>query len=352
MSDTGMEATPFDDDETSREQAPAPAYGRQEQPGVVLARHRELLGWSVEQVAEQLKIAPRQIVALEADNYAALPGLAVVRGFIRAYAKILKIDATPLVSMIEVETVAPKEPHHLPSDLSRKMAQSGIPVTSGQPGRVWLLAGGGVVLILALVAAAQYMGYIQPMDQWGKSKKAPADAVVTTSTSAAAPVAQAPNTTVTTLPTPAAATLTTSTAATATDSAAPAATTTVLPSVAAPGTTAATTTTAARTATTTTAALTTTTAAARTATTTPAAATSGASDIEFTVREDSWVQLKLADGTNVVSRLLKAGTTETASFDGPAVLVIGNVSGIDVKLRGEPLTIKSGKANTARINLK
>lgn len=344
MSDTtGMDATPFDD-ESGPEQASSPSYGRKDKPGAVLARHREMLGWSVEHVAEQLKMAPRQVVALEADDYAALPGLAVVRGFVRAYAKILKIDAAPLTAMIEVEAVAPSVPHHLPSDLSRKMAQSGIPVTSGQPGRIWLLAGGGVVLILALVAAAQYMGYIQPMDQWVKSQPAPASAVATAPSGTTvhalpSPVAQAPNAAVTTLPPPAA----TSTATPA------AATTSVTP--AAPATTAA--------AATTTAAPTTTIAAARTATTTTttttaAAAPSGsAGDVEFTVREDTWVQLKLADGTNVVSRLLKAGAVETFPFDGEAVLVIGNVAGVDVKVRGEPLPVKSVKGNnTARITIK
>ncbi|HEY5801698.1 MAG TPA: helix-turn-helix transcriptional regulator, partial [Burkholderiaceae bacterium] len=114
MSETGM-SVPMDD-ETPENAQPA-NYGRTK-PGTVLSRQREALGWSVEQVAEQLKMAPRQVLALEADDYAALPGLAIVRGFIRAYAKILKIDAAPLVAMIEVQTVAPTEPNPLPSDLS------------------------------------------------------------------------------------------------------------------------------------------------------------------------------------------------------------------------------------------
>ena len=65
-------------------------------PGAELARQREARGWTVAEVADQLNLAARQIAALEADNYAALPGMAIVRGFIRAYAKLLKIDATPL----------------------------------------------------------------------------------------------------------------------------------------------------------------------------------------------------------------------------------------------------------------
>src|SRR5688572_9646060 len=50
-------------------------------PGVQLAARRQQLNMTVEQVANQLNLAPRQIQALEADNYRALPGMASVRGF-------------------------------------------------------------------------------------------------------------------------------------------------------------------------------------------------------------------------------------------------------------------------------
>ena len=58
------------------------------------------MGWTVEQVADQLKLAVRQVVALEQGDYANLPGPAVVRGFVRAYAKVVKLDAAPLVAEI------------------------------------------------------------------------------------------------------------------------------------------------------------------------------------------------------------------------------------------------------------
>ncbi|HBZ05323.1 MAG TPA: DUF4115 domain-containing protein, partial [Massilia sp.] len=46
-------------------------------PGATLAAQREAMGWSVEQVAEQLKLAVRQVVAIEAGDYASLPSPAV-----------------------------------------------------------------------------------------------------------------------------------------------------------------------------------------------------------------------------------------------------------------------------------
>ena len=71
-------------------------------PGAQLALQRQARGWSIEEVATQLNLAARQIQAIEADNYAALPGMASVRGFIRGYAKILKVDPSPLLAMPDI----------------------------------------------------------------------------------------------------------------------------------------------------------------------------------------------------------------------------------------------------------
>lgn len=72
-------------------------------PGATLAAGRNAMGWSVEQVASQLRLARRQILSLEADDYAALPEPAIVRGFVRAYGKLVKLDADALVALIIVE---------------------------------------------------------------------------------------------------------------------------------------------------------------------------------------------------------------------------------------------------------
>ena len=75
-------------------------------PGAQLAAQRQALGWSVEQISDQLKLAPRQVLAIEQDNYDALPGFAVTRGFIRAYAKLLKLDVAPLLALMTQDVVA------------------------------------------------------------------------------------------------------------------------------------------------------------------------------------------------------------------------------------------------------
>lgn len=69
-------------------------------PGATLREAREKLGLSVADAADQTKLAPRQIEALEADDYAHLPEMAFVRGFVRSYAKILHLDPQPLLALL------------------------------------------------------------------------------------------------------------------------------------------------------------------------------------------------------------------------------------------------------------
>ena len=48
-------------------------------PGELLAARRNELRWTLEDVSQRLKLAPRQITALEANDFASLPGMASVR---------------------------------------------------------------------------------------------------------------------------------------------------------------------------------------------------------------------------------------------------------------------------------
>jgi cytoskeleton protein RodZ len=71
--------------------------------GKVLAEAREQLGLSVAEVARQLRLSPRQIEALETDDYASLPGKTFLRGFLRNYAKVLQLDPEPLLALCQLE---------------------------------------------------------------------------------------------------------------------------------------------------------------------------------------------------------------------------------------------------------
>ena len=62
-----------------------------------LVAAREARGLGPGDVMRQLKLAPKQLDALERGDWAALPGQAFVRGMLRAYGRMLEVDVEPLV---------------------------------------------------------------------------------------------------------------------------------------------------------------------------------------------------------------------------------------------------------------
>ena len=81
------------------------------------ARERQKL--SLQDIASQLRLGVNQVEALEADRYDKLPQPSIVRGFIRNYAKALKLDAAPIVAAYSAmvpnsapQSFAVKPPEH------------------------------------------------------------------------------------------------------------------------------------------------------------------------------------------------------------------------------------------------
>lgn len=80
-------------------------------PGKALRQARMDLRLSPEDVAMQLHLAPRQIVALENDDYEQLPQSTYVRGYLRSYALLLGLAPEPILesyARIRVEPSAPR----------------------------------------------------------------------------------------------------------------------------------------------------------------------------------------------------------------------------------------------------
>ncbi len=61
-------------------------------PGARLRAARERAGWSVEQVAQRLRLSSSQITAIESGRREDLPPAAYVRGYLRSYAQLLGLD--------------------------------------------------------------------------------------------------------------------------------------------------------------------------------------------------------------------------------------------------------------------
>lgn len=66
-------------------------------PGASLKDAREKRDYSQEYVAGRLHLRARVVALLEADDYDQLPEPVFVKGYIRAYAKLLDLDDVPLI---------------------------------------------------------------------------------------------------------------------------------------------------------------------------------------------------------------------------------------------------------------
>jgi len=69
--------------------------------GTTLRNARIERGLTISQAAQDTRISPRFLEALEAEQFDSLPAPVYVRGFLRSYANYLRLDAAPLVASVE-----------------------------------------------------------------------------------------------------------------------------------------------------------------------------------------------------------------------------------------------------------
>ena len=303
--------------------------------GAQLKAQREALGWPVEQVADQLKLAPRQVIALEEGDMAALPNLAVVRGFVRAYAKVVRLDAAPLVAMIEVHPAPAQDPAApVRREISATFSESRFPsMTQRSSNQTPLWIAGAVAVVVAAAFGAYKLGYVPASLVSSHAEKETAHADVgPVETTLIKPgqdltPVQTPSVPLISVPPPPG--NDTQTGAPATNVAsAPAA---AVPPAAAPATTPAT-----------------------TAAVAPAAAAAvGANTLVLKVEQDSWVEIRRPGSTPLISRMVKAGSTETFDITGPATLVVGKPGVVQATLRGTKLDLPTVAGGTiSRVSIK
>lgn len=68
-------------------------------PGAQLAAERQRQGHSEEHIARKLHLRVRLIELLEADDYQSMPEPVFIKGYIRAYAKLLGVPPQPLMDI-------------------------------------------------------------------------------------------------------------------------------------------------------------------------------------------------------------------------------------------------------------
>lgn len=326
-------------------------------PGAQLKAQREAMGLTVDQIADQLKLAPRQVVALEAGDYASLPNMAVTRGFVRAYAKVVKLDAAPLVAMIEVnpaaghETTQPVRREKISATFSESRFPS-LTERSSKPAG-WLM-GAAVVAVVVAVAGAYQAGLLPNVLNAVKDGSPAASAPATDTPAAGTPALEtvakpgadtapliSPNVPLVSVPPADAAPGTATTAGVnpvvpgaAPAPAAPAQTAPAAPAVpaTAPGVAPAA-------------------PAAAPAAAAPAAAGPATLVLKFT--DDSWVEIRRPGKPSLIARLVKAGSTEQFEINDAALLIVGKPGNVQATLRGQPLALPEVPGGTiARVNIK
>src|SRR5438067_3232593 len=147
-----------------------------EAAGAELKSAREALGLTVSEVAHQLKLAPRQVEALEAGRFEALPGGTFVRGMLRNYARLLKVAPEPLLEHLAGRLDAP--------DANRLAARYNQPVPFSDSARRSTFVYLGLSLaVLTLGGGVAY--------QWYREHKSPAELAAAATRPAARPAAPA-----------------------------------------------------------------------------------------------------------------------------------------------------------------
>lgn len=125
--------------------------------GLMLREAREQLGLNVADVAAQIKFAPRQIEALEADDYKHLPEAAFLRGFVRSYAKILHLDTQTLLDAL---------PKTEPDAAELMPAPVGVPFpVAHSPQRQNLILLGAALLLAVVVVGFAVWHFTNPVKE-------------------------------------------------------------------------------------------------------------------------------------------------------------------------------------------
>ena len=128
--------------------------------GTQLRAARENQGMSLDELARRTRIPKPSLEALECDDWGRLPGTAYIKGFVRAYAAEVELDADPLLTLLASESARlPKKRRKSASGLSL----SSRPVRSGRiRGATGWAVGAAVTLVLVLWLTQEKMDVGHP----------------------------------------------------------------------------------------------------------------------------------------------------------------------------------------------
>lgn len=273
----------------------------QQSVGAQLRRAREARGMTVEGVGAAIKLAARQVEAIETDAYAELMNPTYARGFIRNYAALIGLDPQALLAQLDQQQVR-ATPQLV------EQADVGVAMPMHSPRRKWLLPlfALSVPVVVASVLYLWSEFWTAPPGEPVQVEQAampPADVVTEPETEPAVPSADAQA---------ADAVATEATLASALPEAAP-------PPVPESGS---------------------------------AAPVNGQRKLAFTFTADSWVEIRDAQDRIILSELNRAGSSRTVDAVFPVSLVIGNAKSVRLSIDGAPHDLAPAtKVDVARLRL-
>jgi cytoskeleton protein RodZ len=282
-----------------------------ESAGALLRAAREAAGLSVDAVAQQLKLAPRQVKAIEDGEFAQLPGRTFVRGFVRNYARLLRLDPDPVLGALSADGGAPALEAPSLHPTAPSIGEIPTAETARSSWTRWFIPATLIAIIGATIAYEQM--------------RAPAEsrrAIVHETAPGAEPraIEPAPEVGGTALPNPttAAATAEPAQSGGASESSAPAAKIT----------------------------------AASASETQQPADTVATAPLTLAFRDFSWTEVKDRSGATVLKQMNRGDTTQTVEAAPPLDLVIGNANDVTLTWRGQRVDLAPyTRGNVARLRL-
>jgi cytoskeleton protein RodZ len=115
----------------------------EDKPGAYLAAHRDHLNYSQEYVADKLHLRVQIIELLENDDYENMPEPVFIKGYLRAYAKLLGVSPEPLLSSFN-------ELHAGEQKIEKALWQSRRETNKAENAIRWLTTVFAVVVLIAV----------------------------------------------------------------------------------------------------------------------------------------------------------------------------------------------------------
>ena len=123
--------------------------------GEQLSAARKARGLEIVDVAQTLKLGPRQVEALENGDWQGLPGHTFIRGFVRNYARLVQIDSAPLMTQLDGLLQKPVDTLNMPEPKPASMPSgSGF----GAPRRDRMVVVSGLLLVAAAALIYFFLG--------------------------------------------------------------------------------------------------------------------------------------------------------------------------------------------------